>query len=260
MYAGPERVTPEESRTRYSEDFFEREYLPSLGVHDSRFDLAAFDERYRHLLERLAPHRRSGTLLEVGSGAGFFVAAAERAGWKATGLEVMEAGVRFACERLGVDVRLGTLDGAAAPPGGVDAVVLLDVIEHLHDPRSALARAHALLRNGGALLLFTPNYGALSRRALGTPWAVLSPLEHLYYFTEATLGRMLGETGFSALRFDRRVGWRVPYDTMNPLATHEPRGLRARAFRWLVDRAGTRALDLVQRRGLGDALLCVAQA
>jgi 2-polyprenyl-3-methyl-5-hydroxy-6-metoxy-1,4-benzoquinol methylase len=260
VYAGPDRVTAEESRTRYSDDFFEAEYLPSLGVRDGRFDLAAFDERYRHLLERLAPFRDRGTLLEVGSGAGFFVRTAERAGWKATGLEVMPAGVRFAREALGVDVRLGTLDGTDLPAGGFDAVVLLDVIEHLHDPRAVLARARSLLRPGGALLLFTPNYDALSRRALGTPWAVLSPVEHLYYFTEASLGRVLREAGFRGATFDRRVGWRVAYDTVNPLATHEPDGLRARAFRWLVDRSGDRALALVQRLGLGDALLCVAQA
>ena len=28
VYAGPRRLTPEESRARYSADFFEKEYLP----------------------------------------------------------------------------------------------------------------------------------------------------------------------------------------------------------------------------------------
>ena len=259
VYAGPQRLTPEESRARYSADFFEKEYLPALGVQGHRFDLEAFDARYRHLLDRLGPFRQLGSLLEVGSAAGFFLKAAERSGWTATGLEVMEAGARFARETLGLDVRLGTLEDAGLPAGSYDAVVLLDVIEHLHDPRAALAQARSLLRPGGALLLFTPNYDALSRRALGTAWAVLSPVEHLYYFTGGSLDRLLREVGFREVAFDRRVGWGVVYDTMNPLATNDPRSWRSRAWRWLVDTTGGTLVAGVQRHGLGDALLCLAQ-
>ena len=260
VYAGPRRLTPEESRARYSADFFEKEYLPALGVQEHRFDLEVFDVRYRHLLARLDPLRQLGTLVEVGGGAGFFLKAAERAGWKATGLEVMEAGARFARETLGLDVRLGTLEEAGLPAGSYDAVVMLDVIEHLHDPRSTLARARSLLRPGGALLLFTPNYDALSRRALGTAWAVLSPVEHLYYFTEASLGQLLRGVGFPEVAFDRRVGWGVVYDTMNPLATNNPGGWRSRSWRWLVDTTGETLVAGVQRLGLADGLLCVARA
>ena len=156
VYAGPRRLTPEESRARYSADFFEKEYLPALGVQGHRFDLEAFDLRYRDLLARLDPLRQLGTLLEVGCGAGFFLKAAERAGWKATGLEVMEAGARFARETLGLDVRLGTLEDAGLPAGSYDAVVLLDVIEHLHDPRATLARAQKFARVTRGMLRLKP--------------------------------------------------------------------------------------------------------
>jgi SAM-dependent methyltransferase len=41
--------------------------------------------------------------------------------------------------------------------GAFDAVVLLEVIEHVHDPWETLAFARKLLRTGGTLLLSTPN-------------------------------------------------------------------------------------------------------
>jgi SAM-dependent methyltransferase len=41
--------------------------------------------------------------------------------------------------------------------GTFDAVVLLEVIEHVHDPWETLAFVRRLLRPGGALLLSTPN-------------------------------------------------------------------------------------------------------
>ena len=96
VYAGPERLSPEESLARYSAAYFASEYLPSLGVRDGQFDLRFFDDRYRDLLRLLAPSRERATLLEVGCGAGFFLKAAERAGWRVSGLEVMDEGVRFA--------------------------------------------------------------------------------------------------------------------------------------------------------------------
>ncbi len=260
VYAGPLRLTPAESQARYSSDFFEKEYLPALGVAEGRFDLAAFDARYGDFLARLLPERRLGTLLEVGGGAGFFQKAAERAGWRTTGLEVMEAGARFAREILGLDVRSGTLEDATLPAGAWDAVVLLDVIEHLPDPRSSLARARSLLREGGTLLLFTPNFESLSRLALGVDWTVLSPVEHLFYFTESTLGRLVRDVGFRRVDFDRRVGWGVPYDALNPLATHAPGGRRARAWRRLVDSLGTGLTRPAQQLGRADALLCLARA
>ena len=208
---------------------------------------------------RLAPARRLGTLLEVGSAAGFFSKAAQRAGWNVTGLDVMEAGVRFARDALGLDVRHGTLDSVKLPEGGYDAVVMLDVIEHLPHPRASLAKARSLLRDGGVLLLFTPNYDALSRRALGTAWSVLSPVEHLFYFTEESLSGLLQRVGFQDVAFDRRVGFGALYETMNPLATNEPTRWRSRTWRLVVDRIGPKIVTKVQHRGLGDPLVCLAR-
>lgn len=259
VYAGPERLTPDESRSRYNATYFENEYLPSLGVRDHQFDLAFFDDRYRDLLSLLEPSRALGTLVEVGCGAGFFLKAAERAGWRVSGLEVMDEGVRFAREKLGLDVRRPVPEGGELPAGGFDAAVMLDVVEHLSDPASTLARSRDLLRDGGVLLLFTPNYRSLSRVALGPAWAVLSPHEHLYYFTEATLGALLRKAGFGGVSFVRRRAVGSVYDALNPLATHEPGRRRSRAWRWVVDRLGPAAVASVQTAGRADALLCVAR-
>jgi 2-polyprenyl-3-methyl-5-hydroxy-6-metoxy-1,4-benzoquinol methylase len=258
VYAGPERLSPEESRSRYNATYFESEYLPSLGVQDGEFDLAFFDDRHRQILGWLAPARRLGTLLEVGCGAGFFLKSAERAGWQVTGLEVMDEGVRFAGEKLGLDVRQGVIEQCGLPVGGFDAVVMLDVVEHLSDPACTLGAARDLLRDAGVLLLFTPNYGALSRLGLGGTWAVLSPQEHLYYFTETTLCRVLEKAGFSRVSFLRRRAVGSVYDTLNPFATHEPERWRSRMWRRMVDRLGPAAGPAIQRLGWADALLCVA--
>ena len=125
---------------------------------------------------------------------------------------------------------------------GTFTQTLLDAIRHA-------------LRPGGVLVVGTPNFDALSRRMLGRDWAVLSPLEHLYYFTETTLTRMLTSAGFTGVRSERRYpGWHAA-ETMNYRYTHAPSHWRARAYGTLVRSAGPLVFPLVQRAGAGDALL-----
>ncbi len=112
VYAGPLRLTPEASWMRYSPDYFHKEYLPALGIFDDQFDLSRFDARYAYLLHHVHRYLSIGTLFEIGCGAGFFLKAAERAGWRVGGLEVSEAAVEFAGRSLGLDVQRSTVEEA----------------------------------------------------------------------------------------------------------------------------------------------------
>jgi SAM-dependent methyltransferase len=144
-------------------------------------------------------------------------------------------------------------------PSSFDAVVMLDTIEHLFDPRAALMSSARALVPGGVLLVGTPNFRALSRRLLGASWAVLSPLEHLYYFDERTLGRLVESCGFSRARFVRENPAWTPQETMNFVYTHAPRGIRARLAA-LIGRVGGETLARgIQRAGRQDILLCLAR-
>jgi SAM-dependent methyltransferase len=136
---------------------------------------------------------------------------------------------------------------------------MFDVIEHLFHPREVLEGVRRVLAPNGLFVVTTPNFNALSRRALGAQWATLSPLEHMYYYTEATLRQMLETCGFIRVTFDRSDLNRMPVETMNYRATHAPHAWRAKAYEWFVERYGERLQDDILQRGLGDALLCLAR-
>jgi len=259
VYAGPQRLTREETWARYSSTYFFGEYLPSLGVVDGKVDLATLDGRHKRTLTHIRPYRRSGTLLEIGSGAGLFLKAAERDGWTVTGLEVMTAGVEFARTTLGLDVREVAFEDADLPTAAYDVVALFEVIEHLSDPKDMLRRALTLLRPGGRVAISTPNISSLSHIALGRAWAILSPAEHLSYFNEKTLGALLRGAGYVNVRFDRHYAGDGRFETMLPTHSHAPESRRTKAYTLLVDRLSPWLIRQVQRLGMADGLHCLAE-
>jgi SAM-dependent methyltransferase len=160
VYANP-RASAEAIHARYSADYFWKEYLPALGVVDGRYDLAAFDRRYAPLLTLLGPGR-GRRLLEIGSGAGFFLKSAERCGWAVEGFDLSEAASRFAREELALKIRSEPADAADFGAGIFDGAAMFDTIEHLFDPRATLTSIARALVPRGCLLIGTPNFDALS--------------------------------------------------------------------------------------------------
>ena len=137
---------------------------------------------------------RSGRLLDVGCATGYFLNAA-RLDFETHGIELSEWAAQYARERLRLDVVNVSLDDASLPVEHFDVVTLIDVIEHLTDPKAALLSVHRLLRPDGLLYLVTPDIESLSARLLRGRWWGLRPA-HVYYFSRTTLGRLLRETGF----------------------------------------------------------------
>src|SRR5262249_61606878 len=79
-------------------------------------------------------------------------------GFGAHGCALAERAVRLARGLVGADnVHVGNISDVLYPPGTFDAVVALEVLEHLPNPRAFLERAATLLKPDGALLLTMPN-------------------------------------------------------------------------------------------------------
>jgi SAM-dependent methyltransferase len=106
-------------------------------------------------------------LLDVGCAFGYgtaAVAAGGPAGRVGVGVECnpehLERGRR---DFPWVTILEGDAGSLPVPDECADAVLLLDVIEHLGDPAPALAEAHRALRPGGVLVLSVPHRGPLQR-------------------------------------------------------------------------------------------------
>jgi SAM-dependent methyltransferase len=155
--------------------------------------------RYLGWLERAT---RSGgrRLLDVGCSTGALLDVARERDWQGEGVEIGHASATYARETLGLTVHERSLYDFA-PAGRYDAIVMLEVLEHMHSPLAALRRLSAWLVPGGVLLLSTPNFDSLFRRLCGPRWWVVNcEDEHLHFFSVATLTRALDMCGFDVLR------------------------------------------------------------
>lgn len=139
-----------------------------------------------------------GRVLDVGCGYGFLLAALERAGYEAHGIEISAHAVEQARRRTRAQVfQQGAEEPFPFPDGHFDAVTLLDVVEHLAGYAAALTSCAQCLRPGGKLFVITLNAHSLARPLLGRRWAWHQDPTHIHMFTARRLRRGLEEAGLA---------------------------------------------------------------
>lgn len=159
------------------------------------------EKSFEKVVKCLASLKTPGRLFEVGCGLGYFLNVARQYGWEVTGSEISESAAHYARRMLGLSVLWGSFEEQTLPPVSFDAGVLLDVIEHFHDPFAALQKSHKLLKPDGVLIIGTPNAGSLVARILGSRWEDMRRVkEHLYLFSHRTLTMMLEKSGFRVVK------------------------------------------------------------
>lgn len=145
---------------------------------------------------------KSGSLLEIGCAFGFFLAEARNT-FQVEGVEPCREAAAF-CRSRGLTVTTGLANSETIEsPRLVDAVVMLDVIEHLPDPLSVLKSANARLKPGGHLVITTGDWDSVLSRSMRSSWRLMTPPQHLFFFSKISLTAILGRAGFQMLEVAR---------------------------------------------------------
>jgi SAM-dependent methyltransferase len=144
-------------------------------------------------LNKLMP--KHGRLLDFGSGAGHFAAAQAKVGWNVQSVDPYSAASTHAafCRITGESFEL------LYPDHYFDAVTLWYVIEHLQNPRAAIAEFNRVLKPGGLLVLAQQDFASLQAKIFGPNWLYLDPPRHLWQFTSNSLLTLAKELGFDRI-------------------------------------------------------------
>jgi SAM-dependent methyltransferase len=109
----------------------------------------------------VARHCPRGRLLEVGCGAGFFLAAVRPYGYEVEGLEPSR-GYNKQLEVLGIPVVHAYIEDNQLPRHSFDVVYHCDLLAHFPDPIQSLSAMCELLRPGGVLCFEVGLLGGVS--------------------------------------------------------------------------------------------------
>jgi 2-polyprenyl-3-methyl-5-hydroxy-6-metoxy-1,4-benzoquinol methylase len=157
------------------------------------------------------------TVLDLGCGNGSGSAELQSQGFVVTGSDVSASGIALA-RRAHPGVNFIEHDVSRPLPASFrehfDAVVSLEVIEHLMRPRQVVDRAFEGLRAGGIFIASTPFHGYWKNLALAITnsfdnhWHPLRDFGHVKFFSKKTLFPLIRQSGFS-IEKSMQVG-RIP--------------------------------------------------
>jgi SAM-dependent methyltransferase len=152
-----------------------------------------YAERICDLLRQRTPGAR---LLDVGFGRGYLMQMAQVYGFEVHGLDGSAARVEPMRPLFGDRVAHAVVGRDPLLWDSFDVVVLSHVLEHLADPRGALADLASIMNPGGWVYIAVPDVDSMDYKIFGKHWDVVNPLVHLHYFTYDSISRVLDSAGF----------------------------------------------------------------
>ncbi|MEM3399439.1 MAG: class I SAM-dependent methyltransferase [Candidatus Micrarchaeia archaeon] len=156
-------------------------------------------------------------VLDVGCGDGEHYGKALAKECQLYGIDISNEAVSIA-RKNGMDATVGEADNLPFGDGEFDAVLFIDVLEHLFNPEGALHEANRVLKNNGFIIVSLPNAAYIRERlsflfgdfnprgsphtSFDSPWA--DP--HIRFFTKKTVMALLQKTGFKVRVFIGEAG------------------------------------------------------
>jgi 2-polyprenyl-3-methyl-5-hydroxy-6-metoxy-1,4-benzoquinol methylase len=139
---------------------------------------------------------KTGSILDIGSGTGYFAGTMKAAGWEVKGIEISEKARNFAISHFGVDIispdKISKIESES-----FDCITLWHVLEHFHDPFRYVAEIIRLLKPGASCIIALPNCSSYDAEYYKSYWAAWDVPRHLWHFTPATFRLFCKKSGLN---------------------------------------------------------------
>ncbi|WP_447968677.1 class I SAM-dependent methyltransferase [Nitrospira sp. M1] len=192
---------PEALKAQYTRPGLLQDGPASAWFHHNKYYLKKL---YQERLNDILQYVTTGILLDVGCGMGDFCAVAREAGFSGSGTELSDEYAQHTKTTVGMtDIFIGRLQDLDFSNKQFDVISLWHVFEHLPDPCEILKTMKGMLHKGGVIAIEVPNVECWRKRPMYASDIKNYPkaeLEHLFYFSEASLKLASEQAGLSLLQ------------------------------------------------------------
>jgi len=151
--------------------------------------------RKKYNLVRKMTGRITGSLVDIGSGTGYFAHYMNKNGWNVKGVELSEHAREYSISRFSLTV-VSPSELSAIKDRSADCVTLWHVLEHLSDPLLWMNEIKRILKDDGKCIIALPNIKSADAEWFGSEWAALDVPRHLWHFSPMTLPAFIKGCGF----------------------------------------------------------------
>lgn len=132
-----------------------------------------------------------GKILDIGCGPGWLLSYLNN-NWKKYGVEIS----RFASKNASKfgEIFNGPLEQYSGKD--FDIIVMNHVIEHIKDPVIAIKNVRTMLKEGGTLIIGTPDFDSGAARRYSSNFRLLNDPTHISLFSSDSMHRFLRDLGF----------------------------------------------------------------
>lgn len=161
------------------------------------------DRNYEYELKKIKNIKRGGKLLDVGTNMGFFLRKAKEMGYETEGVEPSPALSEIARKHWKLEIHNSFLEKANLKPKNYDIITLIDVFEHITQPKEILDTCFKLLKDDGIIAIKVPNgdynyFKMILSKLIGKnrEMDLWDSYEHVVHYTPKTFKKMAELSGF----------------------------------------------------------------
>ena len=184
-------------KTYYSKAYFTGSETRA-GYADYLSDQQATRLNARNYLKLINRFKSKGKLLDVGCATGIFLEEAMHT-YQAQGIDPSAYAISQAKKKFKHRVRRGSLTSSRFKQESFDVITLLDVFEHLDNPRKSLKKIRYMLKPGGIIVINTGDANSLLAKIQKENWHYFIPPQHLYFFSKSNLLTLLQSENFEPI-------------------------------------------------------------
>ena len=186
------------------------------------YDIKHYDKEYfaerdfvpDYLVDALIRYLRRHNvkkILEVGVGSGKLMRMLQKSGFTVEGIDISPVSAKLTGAKVASATKI------PFPANTFDAVIAISLIEHLHekDGKTFLNETSRVLKDFGIVFMVTPNFASPLRVLKGKNWFGYGDSTHVFFYTPASMKRLLNSHGFGDFRFmfpvqSDSTDWPVP--------------------------------------------------